>query len=270
MSDFLTILDNHRELLSERGYDEIGLGSPEEPGLFMKKLEYFFSDCIGRARHTNDKQDFFIEAYGFFNDDKDMVAFNFHYEFDPAKKDIAIKSLSAQMNSIKKTFLLNCNSYELPPASRIHRLLVLEELAVKYGTPKPDIETIIKEQYDFLQEFGINPPNFLRDLRLELSKITAFPATQLENIEIIRYIHFDAYDFMQCSFRYQYNPGDASLQLKSIKAKRDEIEKEVLIAGTNNTVTAKQLFKTLKDEQRLKYAKELASLSSGKIKGQKL
>ena len=123
MSDFITILDNHRELLRERGYDEIGLGSPDEPGLFMKRLEFLFSECVQKSRFDKSIKDFFIDAIGFFNSDTDLVVFKFHYEFDPAKKDIELKSFIARMDGIQRPFLLNRNMYELPRATRVHQLL---------------------------------------------------------------------------------------------------------------------------------------------------
>jgi hypothetical protein len=124
MSDFLTKLDNHRELLQERGYDEIGLGSPDAPGHFMKKLEYMFSNCLQQSRlHSTTKKDLFIDAYGFFNNDADLVTFKFHYVFDPAKKDIELKSFIARMDDIQRPFLLDRNMYELPQATRVHQML---------------------------------------------------------------------------------------------------------------------------------------------------
>jgi hypothetical protein len=124
MSDFLTKLDNHRELLQERGYDEIGLGSPDAPGLFMKKLEYLFSDCVQQSRlHSTTRKDFFIDAFGFFNNDSDLISFKFHYVFDPAKRDIELKSFIARMDGIQRPFLLDRNMYELPQATRVHQIL---------------------------------------------------------------------------------------------------------------------------------------------------
>jgi len=126
MSDFLNILNNHRELLEERGYDEIGLGSPDKPGLFMEKLEFLFSTCVHEARFNKEKRDFFIEAYGFFENDNDLVVFKFHYEFDPEKKDIELKSFLARMDGIQRPFFLPRNMYQLPFASRVYRLLANE------------------------------------------------------------------------------------------------------------------------------------------------
>lgn len=123
MSDFLTILDNHRELLEERGYDEIGLGSPDEPGLFMKKLEYLFSDCISKSMHDKEKQNFFIEAVGFFDNDKDLVSFKFHYEFDPIKKNIDLKSISTRMDETFHVVLIGPNMYHLPNTLKVYKTL---------------------------------------------------------------------------------------------------------------------------------------------------
>ncbi|OQP65483.1 hypothetical protein A3860_17620 [Niastella vici] len=124
MSDFLDKLENHRQLLQERGYDEVGLGSPDEPGHFMKRLEYLFSNCVAESRlHSKTEKDFFIDAYGFFNNDMDLVAFTFHYVFDPANKDIELKSFIARMDGIKRPFLLDRNMYDLPKATRVHQIL---------------------------------------------------------------------------------------------------------------------------------------------------
>ncbi len=126
MSDFINILDNHRELLYERGYDEIGLGSPDKPGLFMRRLERLFSDCLQKSLFDDSRKDFFIDAVGFFNNDVDLVLFNFHYEVDPAKGELELKSFIARMDGIKLPFLLNRNMYELPQATRVHKLLCEE------------------------------------------------------------------------------------------------------------------------------------------------
>jgi len=278
MSDFLTILDNHRDLLSERGYDEIGLGSPDEPGLFMKKLEHFFSDCIGKARHTNSKQDFFIEAYGFFDNDRDMLAFSFHYEFDPAKKDISIKSLSARMDGIKHTFFLPRNTYELPYASKVHRMLCTQKQlqAVDVTLPHPGIEKIMQEQYDFLKQFvnGEHPISHLpRDicdqLRSELKKIIEYPTSKVEKIDIDQYVHFNNYDFLKCSFQYEYDPKNASLELRSIIANKNDVEKCFSIDNYDTSFRADHIHKAMKVEERLKYAKEIANHIPVKTKGKK-
>src|SRR5690349_18223454 len=115
MSDFLEKLDKHREIMSDRGYDEIGLGSPDEPGHYMKQLEFLFSSCVAESRfHSQTVKDFFLEALGFFNKDTDLVLFKFHYEFDPAKKDIELKSFNARMDGSHNTYLLGSNMENLP------------------------------------------------------------------------------------------------------------------------------------------------------------
>jgi hypothetical protein len=127
MSDFLEKLDKHREIMSDHGYDEIGLGSPDEPGHYMKQLEFFFSSCVAESRfHSQTKKDFFIEAFGFFNQNTDLVIFKFHYEFDPAVKDIELKSFIARMDSLQRPYLLGRNMNELPQAKHVYQALFNE------------------------------------------------------------------------------------------------------------------------------------------------
>jgi hypothetical protein len=156
MSDFLTKLENHRELLEERGYGEIDLGSPEAPGTYMKQLEYLFSNCIEQSRfNSKSKKDFFVEAVGFFNNDKDLISFKFHYEFDPAKKDIELKSFIARMDSIERPFLLGRNMYQLPKATRVHQILCDERLKtakeiINHERITPDNETPCRNSIVFI------------------------------------------------------------------------------------------------------------------------
>lgn len=276
MSDFLNILDNHRELMSERGYDEIGLGSADEPGFFMKRLEYCFSNCIAKARHDNNKQDFFIEAYGFFDGDKDMVAFNFHYEFDPQKKDINLKSFSARMGDVKKTFFLPRNSYELPFASRVYAIL-REERDLQVSIPVQNVEKLVKQQDEYLKQIGYydtlfkNPPDFIRDeLKAKMTQIAAYSSSQVQHIGISRFIHFSQYDFIRCGFNYQYDPFSSKLSLESITAKKDDIERHFSLDATKHPLTLESIHKAIRDAERLNYAKDLSKNSAKKQRSQNI
>ena len=278
MSDFLDILDNHRELLQERGYDEIGLGSPDDPGLFMRKLEFLFSECVRKSEYNNQKQDFFIEAYGFFNDDNDVVSFKFHYEFDPTTKDIELKSISARLDEYSKVFLFSRNTYELPYASRVYQILNSAKQSNEVGlNPQDVIDKMVNEQDDLLKQLGYyktlfaNPSDFIRhELKSELKKLSGYQLSEIQHISIKRYIHFDSYQNLHCSFNYQYNPLNKTLHLESIDAKNDNIERHFSIANIHTSITLQQIHQSLKEAERVSFAKQLAEHFPGKSNKMKL
>ncbi len=278
MSDFLDILDNHRELLQERGYDELGLGSPDEPGLFMRKLEFLFSECVRKSEYNNEKQDFFIEAYGFFNDDNDVVRFNFHYEFNPATKDLELKSLSARLDDYSKVFLFSRNTYELPYASRVYQILDSVKQLNEVGLNLQDvIDKMVSEQDDFLKQLGYyktlfaDPSHFIRhELRAELEKCFNYQLSEIQHINVKRYIHFDSYQNMHCSFNYQFNALNKTLHLESIDARNDSIERHFSIGNIHTSITLQQIQQSLKEAERLSFAKQLAEHFPGRSNKMKL
>jgi len=269
VSEFLDILNNHRELLEERGYDEIGLGSPDQPGLFMSKLEYLFSECIRKSEYNNEKQDFFIEAFGFFDNDKDVVRFNFHYEFDPGGKNIDLKSFTASMDGIKRAYLIGPNMYHLVHANNVHKSLWHErELQVSGALTvlQTDIDKMILRQDKNLEELGYyntmfpNPPKYIRDeLRSVLEQMSAYPNQGLQTFEISRFLHFHQYDSTKFSFQYQFDPLRKSLHLESITAKTEDAEKTFLIENGKPIVTLQQIYSAVRDDERVKKAKALAN-----------
>lgn len=125
MADLLLQLENHRELLTERGYQEIGLGSAEEPGLFIRRLEdkitFYLSDL------KRGLVEFDLPAVGFFNDEKNLVNFSFHYELDKRNKIFDLKSFTAETDGITKEFVFKRNMFELPDAGRIVSTLLKEQ-----------------------------------------------------------------------------------------------------------------------------------------------
>lgn len=269
MSEFLEILNNHRELLEERGYDEIGLGSPDQPGFFMSKLEYQFSECIRKTKYDDNKQDFFIDTYGFFNEDKDVIKFNFHYEFDPAEKNIDLKSLSASMDGIKRTFLVGPNMYHLIHANRLHKSLWHERERQVSGALivlLPDIDKMIRVQDKYLEEMGYyntmfpNPPNYIRDeLRETLEQVLDQPTTDNQTIKISRYLHFHQYNSTKFSFQYQFDPVRNSLHLEHITAKTEDAEKTFLIENGKPTVTLQHINSDVREDERIRKAQNLAN-----------
>ena len=149
MTDLLKILEEHIELLRERGYAGIGIEQSkdpdifiqgleeidengksyearpdvEKPGLFTQQLEQIFSDQIKEAQFKKSVREFEVRSFGFFNDDKDIIDFLFHYQLDPRKGTIEMKSFKAEMDGVAKMFVLEGTMYNLPPVSAVISIL---------------------------------------------------------------------------------------------------------------------------------------------------
>lgn len=123
MIDLLNILEEHCELLQQRGYEEIGLGSLEEPGIYLQQLEQVFSHQIQEAQFNKSIREFDVRAVGFFNEEKDVIDFLFHYEFNPREGTIDLKSFTAEMDGVAKKFVLEQSIYNLPPVATVLSIL---------------------------------------------------------------------------------------------------------------------------------------------------
>lgn len=122
MSLFYNILDEQNELLKQKGYDEVSLNSPYKDGWFMRELEISFSLASNEAHRLNEKVEFDIKAIGFFNGDRDIVVFRFHYECDPDNLTLNIKSLSVDMEGKPKKYDLTANE-DLPGSKAVYEEL---------------------------------------------------------------------------------------------------------------------------------------------------
>lgn len=122
MSVFYNILDEHRDLLKSKEYDEVSLHSPDKVGWFMRQLKIYFSVGSNDAHKFNEKNEFDLKAIGFFNHDMDMVVFKFNYEYNPETMDLNIKSLEAELDGERLRFILKENK-DLPSSKEIYKNL---------------------------------------------------------------------------------------------------------------------------------------------------
>ena len=122
MSLFYNILEEQKDLLERKGYDELSLNSPYKNGWFMREVEIGFSLASNEASRLNEIVDFDVKAIGFFNNDRDIVVFKFHYECDPNNLTLNIKSLSAELNGKSKEYDLIANE-DLPIAKTVYEEL---------------------------------------------------------------------------------------------------------------------------------------------------
>lgn len=122
MSVFYNILDEQKDLLKSKGYDEVSLHSPDKEGWLMRQLQIYFSISSNDAHKFGEKNDFDLKAIGFFNHDMDMVLFRFNYEYNPETLELNIKNLQAKMDNEQVNFVLKENK-GLPSSKDIYKKL---------------------------------------------------------------------------------------------------------------------------------------------------
>lgn len=113
---------SHRELLQIKGYDETTLKNNGIADRLVTRLQINLSKCICKAISDKTTTSFFLSTVGFFNDNSDVVLFRFHYQYDPVKKQLHLKSLAAKMDDSQKIFFL-LNSSCLPSSHNVYSAL---------------------------------------------------------------------------------------------------------------------------------------------------
>lgn len=113
------VLKNHRELLKARGYDEVSLNNNDPADRLFIRLQIKLSKCICKGISDKKATSFFLSTTGFFNNKTDIILFRLHYQYDPVKQQLYLKSLSAKMEDCQKLFFL-LNSSSLPYSSDVY------------------------------------------------------------------------------------------------------------------------------------------------------
>jgi len=137
-----SVLANHRELLKLRGYDEVSLNNNDPANRLFARLQINLSKCICKGVSDKKASSFFLSTTGFFNNKTDIILFRLHYQYEPVKQQLHLKSLSARMNNCQKLFFL-LNSSSLPYSSDVYyalfhsrRIKIARSLADSYSTHK--------------------------------------------------------------------------------------------------------------------------------------
>jgi hypothetical protein len=237
MFDLITILDEHRELMLERGYADIGLGTAEEPGIYMQQLEQQFSFHIQDTLFKKDNREFDLKAIGFFNEEQHLVNFLFHYKLDARNKMIELKSLQAEMNGVTKQFILHRNMYQLPNSKTIVSALMKELQLVNvdspvHSHPTADLETtsshrqVLLEHKEALAEKGYTNKEYFpyregflfKKLEAKVSK-RFYDPNERQDFLIRTHGFFDAQnDEVKFNFFYTVNSSEHLVQLNSMVA----------------------------------------------------
>jgi hypothetical protein len=127
MCHFHTTVDDHANLLNQKGYDEMSLQNGYSTGHLAGKLEEAFEKTCSSSRGSNELQHFFLETHGCFNHEKDTVHFKFHYQYHPKKEELQLKSLVVRMGEMQKKILFLMKSRNLPVADKVYDILVYDK-----------------------------------------------------------------------------------------------------------------------------------------------
>ena len=275
MSLFYQTLDEHKQLLEAKGYDEKSLGAAEREGWFMRELTSNFSISSNHALRFDEVTDFELKMTGFFNDNRDIIHFNFNYEFDPRAMELKIKTLAADLGAHKLSYQLNKND-DLPSSMNVYNDLALAKKAVKSkNNPSSELNLIIEEHALFLERFGYyktlfpTPPDYVTwELKDRLKEIVEKPSEGIKEIKIERELHLVHPDKMNCLFQYKYDPALMLLNLESITAKSNGVEKSFQVNREIPTLTVEHIYNDLINASRLTTAfqisKQLPQQTEGK------
>lgn len=120
MSLLYQIVDEQKELMASRGFTEEALGSPNTPGLFASQLKSRISNCINQAHRFNEPEEFNIITTGFYNNNADIVVFNFQYAYNPVTLELRLNGLEATLDREEQIYQLTTNA-DLPHANDIYK-----------------------------------------------------------------------------------------------------------------------------------------------------
>ncbi|MVT07737.1 hypothetical protein [Chitinophaga tropicalis] len=116
MSIYHELYEAHKVLLSDRGFDEQTLSSPNRDGFLFDTLRVQLDQCIREMTLGETKTGFSLLTVGFFNNDKDMVNYRLDYNFDADTLSLDISKLEIRWQGKSKVIKLGANE-DLPYAS---------------------------------------------------------------------------------------------------------------------------------------------------------
>lgn len=130
MSLFYHLLEAAQQQLSEKGFDEQSLNSPDKPGWLFTQLRNGLSLALRESIQDKAPAAFELKALGFFNDDKDHVLFKLHYLFDADAGTLSLHQLEMTYNKRTLTLQLEDPS-QLPHSSQAISIFKKPQLLVR-------------------------------------------------------------------------------------------------------------------------------------------
>ena len=127
MSLFYRILDEHKDWLIQQGYTEQRLNAAEKPGYLAGQLRKEFSNAIQDNLWEKSPEDFSLFITGWFQNNRDMVHFQFNYVYDPNLVRLELRSLQARMDEGQPHtyFIVRNQRYALPEPEKVWERLAI-------------------------------------------------------------------------------------------------------------------------------------------------
>ena len=127
MSLFYRILDEHKDWLAQQGYTEQRLNAAEKPGYLAGQLRTALSNAIQDNLWEKNLQNFSLFITGWFQNNRDMVHFQFNYVYDPNLVQLELRSVQARMDEGQpQTYLIVRNQrHALPEPEKIWERLAI-------------------------------------------------------------------------------------------------------------------------------------------------
>jgi len=127
-------LEQHIDLLSERGYLDANFKTPTQMGYWLKEFQEQFDQAYLQAHLSQKAVRFITEINGRFNSQLDTVHFNFRYLYDPEPNELRLTSLYARLYEFKKPYYFH-RELDLPAAQEVYDTLA-KAVALKGDQPR--------------------------------------------------------------------------------------------------------------------------------------
>lgn len=244
---------------------------------FAKWFEISLNICLIKGKTSEENIEFTMPVTGFFRKEKDIVSFDFKYEYDPKINEVNLKLISARMGSVSRDFQIENPVFDLPHAKEIHQSLLndllnkpvfndamknLVETGMLSRRDLHAIDNICNDQQRELQEKGylITPPirafdqdHFWKKLQNKLAFAVNYPLRSpfLFTIPTSRYFNNEK-SKTTFEFTYKFDPELMKIQLKSVHAHMHQIKHLQIVSGNQDLQSANWLYQTMSAQKLFK------------------
>jgi hypothetical protein len=134
--DLLQSIIQHRKILLEKGYDHVGLNNNTPIEQLMDKLVNALKEGLFQNLHLLTYKvpiDFKVDTVGLFNNNLDKISFEFNYEYDPENITFQLRTLHAEMDTIKSYYLRDAS--DLPHSNEVYKEFIEDRRLVNEIVP---------------------------------------------------------------------------------------------------------------------------------------
>lgn len=123
MSEFYHLLDEHLNILRDKGYQEKQLGNPDYEGRLFNVFRSMLSEAVNEALRFDYTTDFQIDVIGYFPGTlSNPVNIKLSYSFNPDKSHLNVDCIELEYEGNTKVIELK-NNNDLPNSNEIPALI---------------------------------------------------------------------------------------------------------------------------------------------------